>query len=309
MTTPLTIGAKNLLSTEQTHHLAILWIIERVDVTGGHDGLGRYYYTDHNSAIIWDTGFIGAGDFHTFLPSGAFIASAREEIAGMAPVNFEATGIIDPDEITFEDLRTGRFDNAFVDQIIINWRFPWVAPVQWLRYTIADLQHTENTWHATLEGPSHIIKKNMGESYTRLCRYRLGDQRCTVLLPPFTQNASVQLAVTDPVENRYKFLPLFSDFPDIDNFFRFGSITWTSGANTGFVSEVAEDNVGPGAQFLTLRLMTPFPIVTGDEFIIIAGCDKTITTCFEKFNNVINHGGFPTIPGTDRMIETPDARI
>ena len=36
--------------------------------------------------------------------------------------------------------------------------------------------------------------------------------------------------------------------------------------------------------------------LTGTHAVIYKGCDKTTTTCANRFNNLINHGGFPFIP-------------
>jgi hypothetical protein len=38
------------------------------------------------------------------------------------------------------------------------------------------------------------------------------------------------------------------------------------------------------------------------------GCDKTLPTCFAKFNNVVNFRGEPLVPGLDRMLETAGTR-
>ncbi|KJV58375.1 phage conserved hypothetical BR0599 family protein [Rickettsia felis str. Pedreira] len=46
-------------------------------------------------------------------------------------------------------------------------------------------------------------------------------------------------------------------------------------------------------RLVTLVLPMPFVISTGDEFTIIAGCDKASRTCIVKFNNIINFRGEP----------------
>ena len=40
-------------------------------------------------------------------------------------------------------------------------------------------------------------------------------------------------------------------------------------------------------------------------FTVIAGCDKSQRTCIDKFDNNINHGGFPNIPGPDKVLHGP----
>lgn len=55
---------------------------------------------------------------------------------------------------------------------------------------------------------------------------------------------------------------------------------------------------------IILALPFPYQIQVGDNFEAIAGCDKTISTCKSKFNNIINFRGEPHIPRTDQIAKT-----
>lgn len=47
----------------------------------------------------------------------------------------------------------------------------------------------------------------------------------------------------------------------------------------------------------TVTLQSPFPgLAVGTAFDAYAGCDRSETTCTGKFNNLVNHLGFPRIP-------------
>ena len=46
-------------------------------------------------------------------------------------------------------------------------------------------------------------------------------------------------------------------------------------------------------------------IAPGDQVRLEAGCDKRISTCRLKFNNIFNFQGFPDIPGEDWMMSVP----
>lgn len=46
-------------------------------------------------------------------------------------------------------------------------------------------------------------------------------------------------------------------------------------------------------------------ISTGNEVKVAPGCDRRLTTCINKFNNVVNYGGFPYIPGKNPFDGTP----
>ena len=45
-----------------------------------------------------------------------------------------------------------------------------------------------------------------------------------------------------------------------------------------------------------IRLTTPVSVSVGDSISLLAGCDRTWQTCYGKFNNIINFGGFPYLP-------------
>lgn len=46
-------------------------------------------------------------------------------------------------------------------------------------------------------------------------------------------------------------------------------------------------------------------IAPGDALRLVAGCDKRMATCREKFNNLISFQGFPDIPGDDWSLTDP----
>lgn len=51
-----------------------------------------------------------------------------------------------------------------------------------------------------------------------------------------------------------------------------------------------------GAQ---LTLLHPANLDTGQAVTLVAGCDHSTVTCQNRFNNLDNFGGFPSIPGTN----------
>ena len=72
-----------------------------------------------------------------------------------------------------------------------------------------------------------------------------------------------------------------------------GTITFTSGVNTGVTA-----TVGSVAAGVSLTLLYPLESVpsTGDGFTAYYGCDHTPGTCQGKFGNLANFRGFPYVP-------------
>lgn len=46
----------------------------------------------------------------------------------------------------------------------------------------------------------------------------------------------------------------------------------------------------------TVTLLSLSPFIEGEAVMLYRGCDKTLTTCRDKFGNLPNYGGFPFIP-------------
>jgi uncharacterized phage protein (TIGR02218 family) len=85
-------------------------------------------------------------------------------------------------------------------------------------------------------------------------------------------------------------------------YYQFGIVTWLTGLNAGLSMEVK--SYVPGQ--VTLALPMPYAISDGspiDTFTISAGCDKSMTTCRDRFNNIVNFRGEPYLPGIDKIIQ------
>lgn len=103
-------------------------------------------------------------------------------------------------------------------------------------------------------------------------------------------------------------LEIYVDEPRaIDGWFDGGGFTFETGDNAGRLIEVKEWP-GDSSNTLTLFLPTPYAVQVGDLAAIYPGCDKRLTTCINKFNNVLNFRGEPYIPGQDDIIKYPDAK-
>lgn len=81
-------------------------------------------------------------------------------------------------------------------------------------------------------------------------------------------------------------------------YFAYGSVTFTSGENAGYSTEVK--SFAPGV--VTVALPLPFPVAPGDTYTIVAGCDRLFGTCRDRFSNVSNFRGEPYVPGVDTIL-------
>lgn len=90
-----------------------------------------------------------------------------------------------------------------------------------------------------------------------------------------------------------------SSLTDGDGYFNYGVITFTSGNNNGLSKEI-KNHISAGGVIELFEPM-PFTVQIGDDYDIVAGCDKLLSTCKTRFDNVVNFGGEPHVPGLNTV--------
>jgi uncharacterized phage protein (TIGR02218 family) len=78
------------------------------------------------------------------------------------------------------------------------------------------------------------------------------------------------------------------------DYFGAGTIEFTSGANAGLRAKGVRAYAADG----TVTLFEPLhylPVV-GDTYSMVPGCRQRLEDCRDKWNNVVNFGGFTFVP-------------
>jgi uncharacterized phage protein (TIGR02218 family) len=78
-----------------------------------------------------------------------------------------------------------------------------------------------------------------------------------------------------------------------------GTIIAVSGGNAGQSRTIASFVRGVS---VTVKLAFLPPVIAGDQFQLLPGCDRTLATCTNVFNNAIHFGGFPYIPTPETAV-------
>ncbi len=257
--------------------------------------------TDHNS----DLDVLQGSNTYTYRAAAGFNTSAREREANFKDRNAELVGYLSSDFITEEDLRAGRYNDATVYELVVDWYCPWAGILTQTPYSISEVSFTGEVWQAQVVGLTQRISKPRGDIYTRLCRWDLfsnfGNTLPGCKLDPtiFTKSGMV----TEVTTQRRSFK---TDLTSPDRYHSRGVLTWASGLNAGIRCEVQTYKHTDGK--FVLYLNTPFDIAADDALLVTAGCAKDPATCLGTFNNLQNYGGFPFIPGNDRMLQIPVTR-
>lgn len=230
----------------------------------------------------------------TYRADGGLTATAMRATDDLAIDNMEIEGVLASTDLSASDLLDGRFDGARVEVFFVNWQAPQDGRLLIQTGTLGRITQKDGVFQADMRGLTDRLSRKMTESYSSGCRAELGDRRCKRSLNDFREMAEV-VSVTG--DNQFTPSPLGGTAGNYD----FGKIRWHLGGNGGLVSEVRRYEGG----VLRLFQAPPAPITPGDVFTITAGCDKTLTTCRDRFDNVENFRGDPFVPGMDALLNYP----
>lgn len=271
-----------------THRLAKCWHITRKD--------GEVMrYTAHDGPLTID------GAVYESV-GGMFPTTARKE-GELKDSNQDFVGILTSDGITDDDLRAGRYRNAEVEEFCVDWLMPWAGRYYLNRFWVGETRWNGYVWEAQVNGHARWLKQEIGGVWGRMCRYQFGEPKCFYALHGETYRAVKVDSVSDA---RRVFR---ADSADIttslaNTYFREGRLIWRAGANYAVESTVRKYT--HSTREFELYEAVPFDITTADYFDVSPGCDRLSTTCNNTWANYDNFGGEPHIPGTDKVLSTPD---
>lgn len=271
--------------------VAFLWKIVRPDGTV----MG---FTDHDAPITFNDGASTGAVLYE--PKQGATGSATDTASDMSASNQELVGFLESDSITEADIFAGKYNYASIEIRIVNYLDLTMGSLLWKRATLGEVKIKNGQFTAELRGLEFYLGTAIGETYGPQCRADLGDVRCTINLGPLRQTGSVNTA--DGTYPKIKFIPT-AGLVGASGYFTQGVLTFTSGPNEGYAMEVGSWDGTTIVLFEDL----PNAVAPGDTFTIEPGCDKLITTCFAKFNNVVNFRGENAIPGMDQIMIYPNA--
>lgn len=259
--------------------LATLWLVTRAD--------GQTFgFTDHDRDLEYGG--------RVYAATAGFNPSNVATQSDFAVDDLEAQGALSPGGVTELDIAVGRWDGAAVRVFQVNWADLSQGELKVRKGELGEISlNGLGGFVAELRGMKDRLQRAITREYLPGCDADLGDARCGVALGPLTEIGTVSVASSASALTA-------TGLTSTADWFKYGHLTWLTGLNAGLEVEV---KTYPGAGVMTLRFAMPFAIVVGDTFSVSPGCDKTKATCIAKFNNVLNHRGFDTVPGMDEMLQ------
>lgn len=261
------------------------WVVRRRD--------GRTFgFTDHDL----DLTFGGV----TFRAGTGLSAQAVQKSTGLAVNNTEVIGALSDASVTEADLMAGRFDGAEVMAWLVNWKD--VSQRHLLcRGNVGEVSTGGGEFRAELRGLSDRLNRTTGRVYQPVCDAALGDLACGIDLGLPAYSAQGLVAAVAGLQE----LVLDGAAGFAEHWFERGSLTVLDGPAAGLGVAIKRDLTEGPHRRVTLWQELRAPVAAGAQVRIVAGCDKRLATCRDKFANGLNFRGFPHIPGEDWMMAYP----
>jgi uncharacterized phage protein (TIGR02218 family) len=121
--------------------------------------------------------------------------------------------------------------------------------------------------------------------YQAACTHVFGDAMCTF-------NRAGFAATVSALNGSNQAILATNAAPSPSTLYDQGSIVSITGENAG-QSRTISRVLGGNVYLLKAWLC---PVAVGDSFELLPGCDHTVATCQNTFNNLDHFGGFPYIP-------------
>ncbi len=125
---------------------------------------------------------------------------------------------------------------------------------------------------------AYNLKRGIGEYFSPNCRAEFGDSKCQINKSAFTFNGQITAVNGRLLTGSHSAKPV--------GYFVNGIINFANGNSF----RILDDSKG-----ILIATVPNYTINIGDNYNIVAGCNKTLKICSQSFNNVVNFRGEPFI--------------
>lgn len=201
--------------------------------------------------------------------------------------------VIDNENIKEHDILKGKFDDADMELFLINYQDVSAGKIPLFNGFISKITLSNGKADVEVKGLLDKLNRQVCQQYSSSCRAKFCDGKCGLNKADFTFTGQV-----DSIDDNGR-IYCNSLSTKENNYFNYGVLTFTSGANKDLSIEIKSFYGGD-----IIPMINPVYIPNvGDTFTIVTGCDKKFSTCVNKFNNAINFRGEPHIPGNDYIMQ------
>jgi len=261
------------------------WLIER------RDGI-NLGFCDHDLPLEFNG--------QKYLPAHGLDSSEVSAKLGSQVDTSEISGILHSAAISEEDILLGRYKNAKVTTLRVNWRD--VSMREILRVdNIGEITRQDQVFRAELRSQQEVLNIPKGRRFQPGCDTLVGSPRCGINIE--ATNFKGQ-AIVVALEGRFAIevsgLGAFAA-----DWFSKGKVVWSSGKRSGLIDAINSHSLRAANALLVFAEPVGDWAVAGNQLSVYVGCNRLFSTCKDKFSNSANFQGFPHIPGNDFLLSYP----
>lgn len=213
----------------------------------------------------------------------------------------DISGALTDDALREEDLQIGRWNGARTHIFLYDWMRLDADVITLARGELGEVRQSEGAFTAEFLGLTAQLDHEVAPVTSPNCRARFGDHHCKLNQQRFTYEIQV-----NAIEGNMIFVD--DNLPGNVGDFAFGELRWMSGPAAGISTFILDSHIDS----LSLSDIPSNIANLSDEeqplnlsAAIIMGCDKSIMTCSNRFQNSVNFRGEPYLPGNDLLTRYP----
>ena len=263
--------------SQEVETVATFWRIYRTDgVTLG--------FTTHDADLWFDD------VLHRTAPG--MIPSAIRCSSDLEPDSAEIDGALTHDAISEADLGVGRFDRARVVVGLIDWENHDTHVLY--EGTIGEVSQDGGKFNAALRSRKVDLNMDTIPRTSPTCRATFCGPGCSLSGARYTHRGTISAVDlnANSVEVSASIAP---------GQLAGGELRWVDGPLAGTRTGIVDCVEGQ----LVLAKPIERPIPSNTAVILREGCDRTLGTCHDRFQNAINFRGEPFLPGNDLLARYP----
>lgn len=237
----------------------------------------------------------------TFTPHQGFDATAFADEARPVVTNAEFSSYFQLEGISAEEIYAGLFSGAIVSVFLFLPDRPDVPAELIYQGEVGEVNEIGiDKFRMEFRGTAQALQQKIGLTVSESCPWSFSDGiKCRANA---IQEAGVITIVNSPRELTVEFS---TSLNITDNFWQSGVLVY-EGSNLKYRNYRIEVSsclaLSPTLSRIVFFYPLPFPAIVGDSVGCLTGCRKTIEDCQNRYNNIADFGGFPHLPGRDKLL-------
>lgn len=241
--------------------------------------------TDYPRSLLMSNGSV-------YMTDSGYQFTGLQASTSMAAAVMDLEGIAGASGISRDQLASGVFDSARMYAFATSWRAPVEDQEPLGAAVLGRTTLQDERYRVEIMMLIDALSQSVGRTYSPTCDKEFGGQGyagCKVNLGPITATGSITAVTSNSV---------FRDSARTEDADHFGAgyIRFTSGPNAGLAALGIKRYEADG----TIETYEPayYPVQPGHAYEMVPGCRKREQDCRDKWNNILNYGGFTRVPSS-----------